>query len=287
MEVKISDMMDTILDDTVQFQIKNIASSDRIREATMKKLHDNADAHRCPGKVTTILIAAVITVSLLTGAAFATGTAQSVFSTMIGWYRGDDATKYEVIDELSNKEEVSVTIPQMEDSLLTLSQSYYDGKQLMLGYTLNAHVKPAKFDFGPEHENLDKLVPVETETTVVNLSLEDKLTADEYAQFMQTLEETGSAGVIFYDIYVSDHVLLEDGEDIGPYDYTELPNGVYMEFITPLAEAAQNQAELSIFFKVKCTPWYYYQNSEGAYYYCAADESEIVLIEFTIPRSVG
>lgn len=248
----------------------------------MNNLHTNTITHRRPRKKATIIIAAALAVSLLTGVAFATGVAQSIFSGMIGRTVGDDAAKYETIDALSTKEEVTVTIPEMDDTMITLSQSYYDGEQLMLGYTMNAHVKPAEFGFGPEHENFDKLTPVETETTMLNLSLEDKLTADEYARFMQTLDEAGSAGVIFYEIFVSDHVLLENGEDIGAHGSVELPNGTYMEFATPLAEAAQNQDELHIFFKVKCTPWYYYQDSEGAYYYCAADENE--LIAFTIPR---
>jgi len=71
METKISDMMDSIQDDTVQFQIKNIASSEIIKEATMKKLQVNTNPHKRTRKVSTILIAATLATILLTGTAFA------------------------------------------------------------------------------------------------------------------------------------------------------------------------------------------------------------------------
>jgi hypothetical protein len=257
------------------------------REDTMSKIYTGTTVRRRFRKTATILIAAAIAAFLLTGAAFATGIAQSIFSAMKGRYESEDPAKYETIEELSNKDEVAVTIPEMDDTLITLSQSYYDGERLMLGYTLNASLLPADFDFGPEHENFSKLQPVETETTALALPLEEMLSADEYARFERTLEETDSVGVIFYEIFVGDHVVLEDGADIGPHGSVPLPNGVYMEFATPLSEAAQNQDELHIFFKVKCSPWYYYQDAEVAYYYYDVDATKTELIGFDIPRSTG
>lgn len=66
MEIKISDLMDNIQDDTVQMKIQNTVSSDRIKEVTMKKLlHQNSSAQRRIKKLSkTSLIAAVLAATL-------------------------------------------------------------------------------------------------------------------------------------------------------------------------------------------------------------------------------
>lgn len=69
MKKRISDMMDNIQDDSVDIQIKDIASSQRIKEVTMSKLHPAAKTythkHR-PHRV--LLIAAAIAMALSAGA---------------------------------------------------------------------------------------------------------------------------------------------------------------------------------------------------------------------------
>ena len=287
MEIKISDMMDYITDDTVPLQIKNMAASDKIKETVMKKLHTNNNVVKRTRKTSTILIAAVLIAALLTGTAYATGIAQSIFGAMKGVYIGDDESKYETIDSFSNKEETSVTIPELNGSRFTLSQSYYDGEQLMLGYTLDAITKPAEFGFGPGSDGFDELINCEefSPQLLTPAYLKEKLTVGEYAQFEKALEETGSAGVVFYNRYVSDHVTLADGTDIGPYIDTVLDNGVYLEFETPLADEAQNQDELQILIKINTSIYYYFQDSTGSYYNCELGEPE--RIPFTIPRCTG
>jgi hypothetical protein len=295
MEIRISDLMDYLQDDTVPFEVKDIASADKIKEATMNKLHTNTTTHRRPRKIATILIAAALAVSLLTGVAFATGIAQSIFSAMIGRNVGDDPGKYETIDALSNKDEVTVSVPELDSASVTLKQSYYDGEQLMLGFTLDNGSEGADFDFGPGHEMFDKLQPVKDEyNQVLALDFENLLTADEYTKMMQLREENGSVGIIFEELFVGDHVLLDDGQDIGPHGQAKTPDGVYMEFATPLAEAAQNLDELNIMFKMKCIRWYFYIDSSDAdngFYYSeyitGGEGDDWQQVELTIPRSVG
>ena len=198
MEIKISDMMDYIQDDTVQLQIKTIASSDKIKGATMKKLHNNTTKHKGTRKTAKILIAAVLIAAMLTGTAFATGIARSIFSAMKGVYMNDNESKYETFDVLSNKDETTVTIPEMNGTRFTLSQSYYDGEQLILGYRLDALTKPAEFGFDPEIDGFDALInckDLSPEFTMADLK--GRLTDEEYTQLKETLRKTGSAGVIF------------------------------------------------------------------------------------------
>lgn len=71
MKLKISDMMDNIQDDTVLFQIKEIASSDKIKEVAMNKLHANSNTHARTRKVSAMLIAAVLATILLAGTTLA------------------------------------------------------------------------------------------------------------------------------------------------------------------------------------------------------------------------
>ena len=65
MEKKISDMMDHILDDTVDIQILDIASSEKIKEAAMNKIHTKTNSNKRIHKTSRIvLIAAVIALAL-------------------------------------------------------------------------------------------------------------------------------------------------------------------------------------------------------------------------------
>lgn len=72
MEVKISDMMDCIQDDTVHIKAENIVTSEKVKQRTMNKLHtDNSASTRRRTKTGVILIAAIVTSALLVGSAFA------------------------------------------------------------------------------------------------------------------------------------------------------------------------------------------------------------------------
>ena len=76
MEKKITDLLDCIQDDSVQIRAKDVASLERIKELAMEKANNSNPANtitqRRTRKLSTILIAAALAVSLLTGAAFAT-----------------------------------------------------------------------------------------------------------------------------------------------------------------------------------------------------------------------
>lgn len=262
------------------------ASGDTIAEVMKMKNEQRKKRGGLTKKAATVLIAAALALALtITG--FATGYIQSVFIAMKGHSIGDDDQKYETIDRLSDKTEVtrSAALPEMAGSRFTLSQSYYDGENLMLAYSLDALTLPADFDFGPGSANFDKLKSIRTEDTELMLDLKKMLSAEEYAEFERRLATDGSAGVVFYDVILNDHVKLADGRDIGPYNSTTLDGGVYMEFQTPLAEAARDRDVLDIHIRLNCSTWYFYQDASGGRYYHEPSETEA--LPFTIPRSVG
>lgn len=71
MENKISDMMDHILDDTVDIQILDVASSEKIKEATMSKLYTKTDSNKRVHKVSRVILIAAIVALALSVSAFA------------------------------------------------------------------------------------------------------------------------------------------------------------------------------------------------------------------------
>jgi hypothetical protein len=71
MEIKISDLMDNVQDDSVPFQIKNIVSSDKIKEATMKKINETTNIKHYTRKASRVLLIAAVIVMVISSAAFA------------------------------------------------------------------------------------------------------------------------------------------------------------------------------------------------------------------------
>lgn len=71
MEKKISDMMDYIQDDSVQLRIRTIASSEKIKEVTMAKLHTNTKTYGRAHRVYRVPLIAAVIVMLLCVSAFA------------------------------------------------------------------------------------------------------------------------------------------------------------------------------------------------------------------------
>lgn len=69
MKMKITDMMDNIRDDTVPVQIQDIASTERIKEAAMKKIHEAQN--RSPRKTARIFFVAAVLVAAFFASAFA------------------------------------------------------------------------------------------------------------------------------------------------------------------------------------------------------------------------
>lgn len=70
---KISDMMDHILDDTVDIQILDIASSEKIKEATMKKIYPKKNRRLKAGKLSGTAACAAVMIAVLSISTIALG----------------------------------------------------------------------------------------------------------------------------------------------------------------------------------------------------------------------
>ncbi|MEF9971379.1 MAG: hypothetical protein RR731_03600 [Oscillospiraceae bacterium] len=287
METKISELMDYIQDDAVELQIKNIASSEKIKEATMKKLHSNTDAPKGTRKAPRMLLIAALIVMALTATAFATGLAQSVFGAMKDAYAVSDAArdeKYLAADKLSDKEVRTKVIPEFGGTTLSVTQSYYDGESLMLGLSFDVIRAPADFDFDRNSAYFELLEPINTGTTSLDLDPKDNLSDEEYAEFNRLYEQNGCVGVSFDDIYIRDHMTLPGGEDVGAYNTLDTPNGTLLEFQW-LEDSAKDLDDLTLCMGVCRTRIYYYLDSTGAYYHMDFANKTIETVTVHVPRS--
>ena len=234
-------------------------------------------------KRTAIITIALITIMLLTGVGFATGVVQSIISNMKGMIENEDAAKYEALETLAANPAHTQSLSQISGARFTLSQSYYDGEQIILGYSLDGLSPSADFNFGPTSEHFDDMENTTQGNTVLMLNLADELTEDEYNQFTTMLAQNGSAGVIYYNTYIGDHLYLADGTELPGNNQTEVDNGVYLEVMRPLPDEAKDKPALEIAINVKRTKCFYYQDAMGSYYLFERPKEERVM--FSIPRS--
>lgn len=123
MKKKISDMMDYIQDDSVNIQIKNIASSQKILEATRSKLHTDRKIHdtdniipRPVRRFSAALIAAVLILSLsVTAFAYVGFVAYENPVAMLNAFFGENIeSKSDGVIEYNENGELAVALPGWE-----------------------------------------------------------------------------------------------------------------------------------------------------------------------------
>lgn len=70
-----------------------------------------------------------------------------------------DAFHEKAIAANQNFEPIVIPLPELHDSKITIGETYYDGKSLMIAYRLEEEIPPASFDFGPDSPEYEKLRP--------------------------------------------------------------------------------------------------------------------------------
>ena len=120
MEKKITDLLDCIQDDTVQLKIRDVASIDRIKEATMKKIDGRNNRNGVTKKVrklsSMVAVAAVMLV-LLAGTAFAIvgfTVYENPAAMLRAFYGENGAIESDGIVEYDEQGKLSVNLPGWE-----------------------------------------------------------------------------------------------------------------------------------------------------------------------------
>lgn len=107
--------------------------------------------------------------------AYAAGVFDSVIAKMTNAYAVPDEARdarYEAAAEVSNKEQETVNLSQLLGNAITMEESYYDGTELMLVYSLDSLQYPVEFDVDADDERfagLKSWIPWEWIGSAANL----------------------------------------------------------------------------------------------------------------------
>ena len=281
MEYRIVDLLDCIQDSDVPIRTENHASATKIKELTMEKINtENRKNKRPVRKAARVALIAAVFVLLLSATAYATGFAQSVIGSLSGWFATPDAerdAKYEQAGELSNKEPITEDLSELAGSAITLEESYYDGEDLIIAYSLDAIKYSLEIGFGPGDENFDKLWKLSDDLDIL---WDYGFSEEEISRIKAEYEENGKVGFIVRKIGLGDHITMADGTDLGPFTGVEKDGKVVLESQNGLPEAAKGLKQLDLVIKVKSFVSYYYFEGDDIYLYSYTDNSEDVC--FTI-----
>ena len=287
-----------------------------------------------------ILIAAVVALALALGVtAYAAGWLAPIFHRMQGMTAVPDPERealYKAAEQAVIAQEQTpetVTLPAFDNSRITLSERYYDGKTLLLGVNLEEVVPGMTVGYTPDEaqlakinnvaffhdvhgnddldvllsegmershyeEYLDHRTDYAKEYDFRNLSaitldwmLKEKLSAEEYEAAWKLLRETGHLCVVDSEVFIGDHIVLDDGTDLGVTgqqnvdsdDVSDHSGNIFIE-ASSLPEAAQNRDALHINLNVKNARTWYYMELGGPAYFFYETVNE-VQVPFTVENS--
>lgn len=123
--------------------------------------------------------------------------------------------------------------------------------------------------------------------------LKDHLTEEEWERACRELKETGHVGVVYRTMFISDHIGLEDGDELRPskegklWDICSTEEGdiIMCDVLDDiLPEKYKNQKTLTLNLKVRGTDHYVYMDAEnGTMYY--VEEAGAVQVPVTMTRA--
>lgn len=188
---------------------------------------------------------------------------------------GENAEKR---DETASAEAIS--------SAITLLESYYDGEKISMACKLTAPIIPADYHFDETHPMFSSL---RTAGDVEGNQIWNAPTQEDYDRAQKEYRENGKVGFITREIFVSDHVYVND-EDCGPChsDVDEDGYFVVKPFVNDLgdvvlSEACQNQPSVDVTLTIrKIAIFHWYEN--GKYMYCTG-EIEDFPVTFTLENA--
>lgn len=203
----------------------------------------------------------------------------------------------------------TICLPEFDNCEITLLERFYDGKNLELGVHLESDIpmfsavfnneegikekaRTIAFSSGVENDDIEMLEPVaydeimasrsdkakeyglrHVSTIVLDSMLSHELTPEEYEAVWGHLLETGHLCIVRNDLYVSDHILMEDGTDLGQtysvpvYDDMAVRSGNVFIDAPELPEVAQGLDTLSFKLNIRLVRSFYYMELDGSTWY--------------------
>lgn len=239
-------------------------------------------------KSVTILIAAVISVSILATTALAAGWIPGIFSAMAEEAPENQALYSAAAEANTNAVAEDRDIKRFDTSKFILFERYYDGETILLGYDMSLMLPKATVGYIPDPETMQSIQEEIANYYSVGLSLKE-LCGDAYDQAMDIMEKDGYVCVVAYDAYVGDHILV-NGHDIGEVlseevwsmreDY-EVEEGSCI-LLNPLPEAGRNQDSVTVTLKIKSSEQYWYFDQENNCCLFKTDGHQEELMDFVL-----
>lgn len=241
----------------------------------------NHHARKTSKRLITIAVAAAMVMALaITG--FATGVIPSLIGRLgDGYFANPDADRdafYQMVGENSDKTKETVDTKTDMSISLTKEESYYDGEKVVVAYTLNTEDATVEFGFGPDDENFEKLfTPPEDNWTSMSQIWHDLGLSDaDFVKAQATMRKEGAVGFTVRYVDIGDHVLLDDGTDLGPMTGGLVDGSVILENQNELPEQAKHLDEITVQLGVKQYVGYYYVKDDVVSYYYPVVEAEWV-----------
>lgn len=259
--------------------------------------HQTEDQPKMKKKLSLGLVLAIV---FVLAACAALALSNNVFGIFADRYNPDsgEAQLLKTLDQssvVSTKTQTvaAATNQPFEAAAFTLSQSYYDGENLYLGYTLKAPSNIYDYTWRPTEDELgamEKLIVSGANDEQADgqgvVAFGDQAFVDE---MVRIAGEQGASGAIVYSTYLGDGVYLSGTTkylDLIASDDSTLPDGTqigYKRFQTPLIDEARNQDELSLYTYLYRHPAYHY--FDGANWYYKTGERTADPMAFAVPRN--
>ena len=234
-----------------------VQASQALIERTKREVYAMANQkQKRRARFSVALIAAIILTVALASVALASGWFGSVFSTMSGRYPNGDRSDYQALETLAerNGKAESFTFSDGSSVTLQLNETYFDGEQLIAGFTLQSNASSQML--AQDSETFQRMQAYQPETRPLNdeETLRTLLPGTLYDAFMAEFTREGRACAEVWSLYMGDGVSVN-----GRYLSPEMDDGGvfedgtqwrYIEFERPLPEEIRTQNELTLSARV-------------------------------------
>lgn len=277
--------------------------------------------HFSARKTFTVLLAAIICVSLLAVTAAATGWIPGLFNMLKEKYPQDEELFEAAAQANTDAVPEFLEIPHLDLSKLVLMERYFDGETILIGYDLDTVLPEPVVGIEPEEALLKEIKKGSRMSQIWNDSytfceesatenaikydllqdafqmdrlLKGTLSEEAYQKAWKLLEDQGYVCIAVREVWLGDHILINGRDIVEDYlaenayadrtDYTsELGNCIRLE---PLPEAVKTQETVTVALTIRSSVQYWYMDLKGnGRVYTDSDSVESNQVSFELERS--
>lgn len=269
-----------------------VNASQTLLEQTKREVYEMANQKQMRrARFSVALIAAIVLTMALAGVALASGWFGSVFSAMSGRHQNGDRSDYQALEALSeqNGEANAFTFSDGSTFTLRLSESYFDGEQLIAGFTMQSNAAARMVDRNSEDFKRMQAYQPEVFPLADEETLRALLPGTLYDEFMAEYKKEGSACASVFSLYMGDGVSANGGylspemDDSGVFE--DGTQWRYIEFERPLPEEIRSQNELTLSARVYGQRTMVYMDENGLKADYGVETREHFDAEWTVRRT--